>query len=108
MMLGNDSGEMRMSALGRTGVMVSRLCLGAWQFGARTSVDDSKRLLALAFDAGVNFVDTADIYGGDIGQSECIIGEYLQKAGCRDRIVVASKVYFQTDSNDTNSQGVSR
>src|SRR6187397_2546812 len=78
--------------LGRTGVHVSPLCLGAMMFGAwgETDHDDSIRIIHRALDAGINFIDTADVYSR--GESEEIVGKALQ--GRRDEVVLATKVHF--------------
>jgi aryl-alcohol dehydrogenase-like predicted oxidoreductase len=78
-------------ALGRTGVEVSPLCLGAMMFGAWGNPDheDSVRIIHAALDAGVNFVDTADVYSA--GESEEIVGKAL--AGRRDQVVLATKFH---------------
>ncbi len=91
--------------LGRTGVKVSPLCLGAMMFGAWGNPDheDSIRILHRALDAGVNFVDTADVYSG--GESEEIVGAAL--AGRRDDVVLATKVHFAM-GDDPNRRGNSR
>ena len=77
--------------LGRTGVHVSQLCLGAMMFGAfgNRDHDDSIRIIHRALDAGINFVDTADFYSG--GESEEIVGKALA-GGRRDDVVLATKV----------------
>lgn len=67
---------------------VSAICLGAWMFGSRTPRNEARRIVGMARDAGINFVDTADVYAG--GESERIVGEAL--AGDRQRWVVATKV----------------
>ncbi|MBN1582053.1 MAG: aldo/keto reductase, partial [Anaerolineae bacterium] len=67
--------------LGRTGVKVSALCLGAWQFGQRTPEPEAIRIVACALDHGINFFDTANIYGQ--GRSEEILGRALQQVGHR-------------------------
>jgi len=91
--------------LGRTGVQVSKLCLGTMMFGAwgNTDHDDSIRIIHRALDAGVNFVDTADVYSR--GESEEIVGKAL--AGRRDSIVLATKVHGSM-GDDPNSAGNSR
>jgi aryl-alcohol dehydrogenase-like predicted oxidoreductase len=91
--------------LGRTGVSVSPLCLGAMMFGAwgNADHDESVRIIHRAFDAGVNFVDTADVYSR--GESEEIVGKALE--GRRDRVVLATKVHG-TMSDDPNERGNSR
>src|SRR5215475_1816591 len=77
--------------LGRTGVEVSSLCLGAMMFGAwgNTDHDDSVRIIHAALDAGINFVDTADVYSA--GETEEIVAKAL--AGRRDSVVLATKFH---------------
>ena len=96
---------MRYVRLGRTGVSVSPLCLGAMMFGAWGNPDhnESVRIIHAALDAGINFVDTADIYSG--GESEEIVGKALK--GRRERVVLATK-FNAPMSDDVNSRGVSR
>jgi aryl-alcohol dehydrogenase-like predicted oxidoreductase len=91
--------------LGRTGVQVSKLCLGTMMFGAwgNTDHDDSLRIIHRALDAGINFVDTADIYSA--GESEEIVGKALK--GRRDDIVLATK-FWGPMGDDPNRRGVSR
>src|ERR671911_927311 len=91
--------------LGRTGVSVSKLCLGAMMFGAwgNPDHDDSIRIIHAALDAGINFVDTADIYSG--GESEEIVGKALK--GRRDEVVLATK-FVAPMSEDSNHRGPSR
>src|ERR671933_1940840 len=79
-------------SLGRTGVQVSPLCLGAWQFGERTPRAEAWRLVDMALEAGVNFFDTATGYGD--GRSETMLGEALARDGKREQVVVASKFSF--------------
>ena len=83
---------MRYRSLGSTGVKVSPLCLGAMMFGGfgNRDHDDSVRIIHAALDAGINFVDTADVYSA--GESEEIVGKAL--AGRRDDVVLATKVHF--------------
>jgi aryl-alcohol dehydrogenase-like predicted oxidoreductase len=76
-----------MRLLGRTGVRVSPLCLGTMMFGGPTNAADSIRIIHRALDAGINFVDTADMYS--TGESERIVGQAL--ADRRDRVVLATK-----------------
>jgi aryl-alcohol dehydrogenase-like predicted oxidoreductase len=92
--------------LGRTGVSVSKLCLGAMMFGAwgNTDHDDSIRIIHRALDAGINFIDTADVYSQ--GESEEIVGKALA-GGKREDVVLATKVWGQT-GDDPNRRGVSR
>ncbi|MCA1655453.1 MAG: aldo/keto reductase [Pseudonocardiaceae bacterium] len=83
---------MRYRALGGTGIEVSVHCLGAMMFGAvgNPDHDDSARIIHAALDAGINFVDTADMYSS--GESEEIVGKALE--GRRDDVVLATKVHF--------------
>jgi aryl-alcohol dehydrogenase-like predicted oxidoreductase len=92
--------------LGRTGVKVSPLCLGAMMFGAwgNTDHDDSVRIIHRALDAGINFIDTADVYAR--GESEEIVGKALA-GGRRDDVVLATKVHG-TMGDDPNQFGNSR
>jgi aryl-alcohol dehydrogenase-like predicted oxidoreductase len=96
---------MEMRTLGRTGVKVSPLCLGAMMFGAwgNPDHDDSIKIIHAALDAGINFVDTADVYSA--GESEEIVGKAL--AGRRDNIVLATKAHAPM-GQDPNEQGNSR
>ncbi len=82
---------MEYRSLGRTGVMVSPLCLGAMNFGNPTSKEDSIRIINRALEAGINFVDTANVYNA--GESERIVGEALKESGRRDQVVLATKVH---------------
>jgi len=91
--------------LGRTGVHVSKLCLGTMMFGAWGNVDhdDSIRIIRHALDAGINFVDTADVYSA--GESEEIVGKALK--GRRDDVVLATKLGVPMDEQ-ANHRGGSR
>jgi aryl-alcohol dehydrogenase-like predicted oxidoreductase len=91
--------------LGRTGVKVSPLCLGAMMFGSwgNPDHDDCVKIVHRALDAGINFIDTADVYSA--GESEEIVGKALQ--GRRDNVVLATKVHG-TMGQDPNQQGNSR
>ncbi len=92
--------------LGSTGVSVSPLCLGAMMFGAwgNTDHDDSIRIIHRALDAGINFIDTADVYSR--GESEEIVGKALAD-GRRDSVILATKVHG-TMGDDANEFGNSR
>ena len=96
---------MEIRPLGRTGVQVSALCLGAMMFGEWGTKDheESIRIIHHALDAGVNFIDTADVYSA--GESEEIVGKAI--AGRRDDIVVATKVHFPMGEG-ANRRGNSR
>jgi aryl-alcohol dehydrogenase-like predicted oxidoreductase len=92
--------------LGRTGISVSQLCLGAMMFGAfgNTDHDDAIRIIHKALDAGINFIDTADGYSA--GESELILGEAL-RSGRRDNVVLAVKFGLPMDQ-DPNHRGAGR
>jgi aryl-alcohol dehydrogenase-like predicted oxidoreductase len=92
--------------LGRTGVSVSKLCLGTMMFGAwgNADHDESVRIIHAALDAGVNFVDTADVYSA--GESEEIVAKALA-GGRRDSVVLATKVGFPM-GDDPMERGASR
>jgi len=91
--------------LGRTGVQVSPLCLGCMNFGWKTGPKDSRRIIDRAIEAGINFLDTANVYAK--GRSEEVVGEALQRNGRRDRIVLATKVHG-TMGSGPNQSGNSR
>jgi aryl-alcohol dehydrogenase-like predicted oxidoreductase len=97
---------MELRQLGRTGVQVSPLCLGAMMLGAwgEPDHDESIRIIHRALDAGINFIDTADVYSG--GESEEIVAKALA-GGRRDDVVLATKVHFPM-SDDPNERGNSR
>ena len=88
---------MQYTHLGRSGVIVSRLCLGTMNFGWGTKESDSFAMMDAALDAGINFFDTANVYGftGTLGEgtTEKIIGKWLAQGKRRDNIVLATKVY---------------
>jgi aryl-alcohol dehydrogenase-like predicted oxidoreductase len=91
--------------LGRSGVSVSKMCLGAMMFGSwgNPDHDESIRIIHAALDAGINFVDTADVYGE--GESEEIVGKAL--VGRRDDVILATKFHGAMGA-DPNQQGASR
>jgi len=93
--------------LGRTGISVSQLCLGAMMFGAfgNTDHDDSGRIIHKALDAGINFIDTADGYSA--GESEVILGKALIGAK-REKVVLAVKFGVPFGDKDPNHRGASR
>jgi aryl-alcohol dehydrogenase-like predicted oxidoreductase len=102
---------MEYRSLGRSGLMVSKLVLGTMTFGGEdatgplgaTQVDDAKRIVDRCLDAGVNLLDTANVYKD--GASEEVIGEVL--AGRRDQVLIATKARFPVGSGP-NDQGSSR
>jgi aryl-alcohol dehydrogenase-like predicted oxidoreductase len=87
---------MQYTNLGRTGLKVSRLCLGTMNFGPHTTEEDSFAIMDRALEHGINFWDTANVYGGKKGEgiTEQIIGRYFaQGGGRREKVVLATKVY---------------
>jgi len=88
---------------GRTGVRVSPLCLSAMNFGGATDETESLRIVHAALDAGINFIDTANVYNA--GQSEVMVGKAL--VGRRDQVFLATKVHGKAGSGP-NDQGNSR
>jgi aryl-alcohol dehydrogenase-like predicted oxidoreductase len=106
---------MRNKPLGRTGLFVSELCLGTVTFGGSTGIwaqigdlqqSDAERLIGQAIDAGINFIDTADVYAS--GASEQITGQALKNLKVpRESVIVATKVFGDTGPGP-NSRGASR
>ncbi len=94
---------MQYRSLGRTGVKVAPLCLGAMNFGGPTNEADSIQIVHAALDGGINFVDTANTYNG--GQSEIVVGKAL--VGRRDKVILATKAHGKV-GDDVNDQGNSR
>ena len=86
---------MKYSQLGRSGLKVSRLCLGTMNFGPEASEPDSYKIMDAALEHGINFFDTANRYGGagKSGYTEEIIGRWLEQGGRREKIVLATKAY---------------
>ncbi len=91
--------------LGRTGVKVSPLCLGTMNFGVRSDVAESTKILDQYLELGGNFVDTANVYND--GKSEEVIGNWMKETGNRDRIVLSTKVHGRR-SPQINDAGNSR
>src|SRR2546426_5697707 len=95
--------------LGQSGLRVSRLCLGTMNFGPLTSEADSFAIMDRALEDGINFFDTADVYGWRTGEgvTEQIVGRWLaQGGGRRERIVLATKVYGKM-GDGPNDRGLS-
>lgn len=100
---------MEFTTLGRTGLTVSRLCLGTMNFGPKTSEEDSYAIMDRALEHGINFFDTADVYGWKLGEgvTEQIVGRWLAQGGARrDKVVLATKVYGKM-SDWPNDRGLS-
>ncbi len=98
--------------LGRSGLKVSRLCLGMMSYGSKAwrewvlEEKEAQPFVKHALDAGINFFDTADVYS--LGESETVLGNLLKKFGIqRETVVIATKVYQQM-SDDVNDRGLSR
>src|SRR5207245_1449352 len=97
--------------LGKTGLKVSRLCLGCMTYGSKKwrpwvlEEDEARPFFRRAIEAGINFFDTADAYS--VGVSETIVGRSLREYTRRDDVVIASKVFFPTGPGP-NDQGLSR
>lgn len=88
---------MQYRPLADTGLEVSALCLGTMTFGEQNSEQEAFEQLDMALDAGVNFIDTAEMYSippraETMGSTETIIGRWLQQRGCRDKVTIATKV----------------
>ncbi|HYO09987.1 MAG TPA: aldo/keto reductase [Tepidisphaeraceae bacterium] len=97
--------------LGRTGLKVSPLCLGTMNFGPFTTEPDSFAIMDRALDAGVNFFDTADVYGRQRGEgvTEQIVGRFFAQGGQRrDRVVIATKVYGDMDRPEQPDPNLAR
>lgn len=97
---------MEYRSLGRTGVQVSSLCLGCLAFGQRADDAEALAMIDRAIDAGVNFLDTANVYGR--GRSEELVGEALRRNGKRARLILATKVHGRMADDDPNAFGNTR
>jgi aryl-alcohol dehydrogenase-like predicted oxidoreductase len=91
--------------LGRTGVRVAPLALGTFNFPEPTPEDEAIRIIARAIDAGISLIDTADSYNA--GESERVVGRALAQSGARDRVVLATKVFYPVGPGP-NDRGGSR
>src|SRR5689334_2294754 len=99
---------MQYTRLGRTGLTVSRLCVGTMNFGWQIDEQQSHLILDRAIELGPTFVDTANMYGEETGDglSERFIGTWFDKSGHRDEVVLATKVYAPM-SDRPNDRGLS-
>ncbi len=97
---------MEYRSLGRTGVKVSPLCLGCMMFGGKTEEAPSMDIIDRAIDAGINFLDTANVYSR--GRSEEVVGNALTRNGKRAQIVLATKVHGKMADDDPNMTGNNR
>jgi aryl-alcohol dehydrogenase-like predicted oxidoreductase len=103
---GPEQPRVEYRSLGRTGVQVSSFCLGCMMFGGRTDAVETARIVDRALEDGVNFIDTANVYGH--GQSEEFVGRALKANGKRERTILATKVWGTMDASDPNGRGTSR
>ena len=80
---------MEYTFLGRTGLKVSRICLGTMNFGPYASDEDSFKIMDRALELGINFFDTANVYGGDLGHgyTEEVLGKWFKKGNRRENII---------------------
>ena len=86
--------------LGRLGLKVSPLCLGTMNFGPETSEQDSHAIMDRALELGINFFDTANVYGWKVGKgaTETIVGNWFAKGGGRrEKVIIATKVHGEMD-----------
>ena len=99
---------MEYNSLGRAGVKVSKLCLGTMNLAKLVDEKTSFAILDAAIDAGINFIDTADVYGGidQRGRTEEFIGKWLAQGGRREKLVLATKVYGKM-GDGANDRGLS-
>ena len=95
---------MRHTSLGRTGLPVSRLCLGTMTFGVQCDEEQSFAIMDTAFEAGITFFDTADVYANT--KAESVLGEAL-KGERRESLEIFTKVYWPTGPG-ANDRGLSR
>ncbi|GAA3610528.1 aldo/keto reductase [Microlunatus ginsengisoli] len=96
---------MEYTQLGRTGLRVSRLCLGTMNFGPQTSEQDAHAIMDAAHEAGINFFDTANRYGTQPGETETILGNWFSTGGGRrERTVLATKLYGDMDDWPNNGR----
>jgi len=99
--------------LGSTGTKVSQLCFGTWRFGketdgvVETDREEAHDLLDAAWDHGINYIDSANVYGTPNGTAERYVGEWLEDRD-REQFVLTSKVYFPFDEENPNGRGLSR
>jgi aryl-alcohol dehydrogenase-like predicted oxidoreductase len=105
----NQERNMEYNKLGRSSMLVSKVCLGTMFFGERTSKEEAFRIMDRCLELGINFFDTANMYGGqnNRGGSEAIIGEWFaQGSGRRDQVVLATKIYgnMTPDSSNPNER----
>src|SRR4051794_17244812 len=97
--------SMQYTFLGRTGLKVSRLCLGTMNYGPLANEADSHAQMDKALELGINFFDTADVYGWKQGEgvTEKILGTWFAKGGARrEKVILATKVYGGMNADDSD------
>lgn len=97
---------MRIARVGRSGLSVSKLCLGTWLFGDPTPEEEALQIMRSALDAGIFFWDTSNHY--NLGGSEEVVGRGLRELGVRDQVVLATKVFYPTKRGGPNDSGGGR
>jgi aryl-alcohol dehydrogenase-like predicted oxidoreductase len=97
---------MEYTRLGRTGLKVSRLCLGTMNFGPFANEQDSFAMMDHALELGINFFDTANVYGRKMGEgvTETILGRWFAQGGRRERVVIATKVFGRMGERPNESR----
>jgi aryl-alcohol dehydrogenase-like predicted oxidoreductase len=104
---------MRMNELGRTGLMVSELCLGSMTWGTRNTIGEGHAQIDMALERGINFVDTAEMYpvnpvsAENVGKTEAIIGEWFARTGRRGDVVLATKISGKNGGFVRGGEGIS-
>ncbi|MCM8822990.1 MAG: aldo/keto reductase [Candidatus Omnitrophica bacterium] len=93
---------MKYTQIGKTDLIVSRICFGCWQLSPRfwgnISIEQWNIALERAMELGINFIDTADVYGD--GMAETVLGEFLQSHKCRQKLIIATKFYWNFQDPD--------
>ena len=103
---------MKYNKLGQTDLVVSELCLGTMTWGTQNSADDAFYQIEKSIDAGINFIDTAELYpvnpisGVTQGESERILGEWLSRSNVRDELIIATKIAENGQKHIRNGEGI--
>ena len=103
---------MKYNKLGQTDLVVSELCLGTMTWGTQNSADDAFYQIEKSIDAGINFIDTAELYpvnpisGVTQGESERILGEWLSRSNVRDELIIATKIAGNGPKHIRNGEGI--
>ena len=110
----NRGKKMKYNKLGQTDLVVSELCLGTMTWGTQNSAEDAFYQIEKSIDAGINFIDTAELYpvnpisGATQGESERILGEWLNKSNCRDELIIATKIAGNGPKHIRNGEGITK